>query len=114
MIPEGAALFRSGGRLTRLSRMFPDLIGAPSRHRDAKNPEERTLTVRRRTHPFIRDPTMHDPRQRLGAGERSNPNTSVPESQNRALDRRHSLAEQQRAFQGPYPPPYLLRRRPPN
>src|SRR4051812_19189212 len=56
---------------------------------------------------------MHDPRPRPSAGDRSNPSASIPDSQNRALDRRHSLAEQQRAYQGPYPPPYLTRRRPP-
>jgi hypothetical protein len=56
---------------------------------------------------------MHDPRQRPSAGDRSTSTVTVPESQNRALDRRHSLAEQQRAYQGPYPSPYVLRRRPP-
>jgi hypothetical protein len=56
---------------------------------------------------------MHDPRPRPSAGDRSNPSASIPDSQNRAVDRRHSLAEQQRAYQGPYPPPYLTRRRPP-
>jgi hypothetical protein len=56
---------------------------------------------------------MHDPRQRPSAGDRSNLSTPVPDAQNRALDRRHSLAEQQRTFQPPYPAPHVLRRRPP-
>jgi hypothetical protein len=56
---------------------------------------------------------MHDLRYRPPACDRPNPAASVPESQNRALDRRHSLAEQQRTFRGVYPSPHLLRRRPP-
>jgi hypothetical protein len=56
---------------------------------------------------------MHDPRHRPAANDRSNPAASVPDSQNRAIDRRHSLAEQQRTFQSLYPIPYLFRRRPP-
>ncbi len=57
---------------------------------------------------------MNDTRQRPPAVDRTNPHAAVPDSQARALDRRHSLDQQQRAFQGPSSPtPYLFRRRPP-
>ncbi len=56
---------------------------------------------------------MHDPRQQSSAGDRSTTPVSVLETQNRAVDRRHSLAEQQRTYQATYPSPYIFRRRPP-
>ena len=57
---------------------------------------------------------MRDTRSRPVAPTR--PDTapvSVPDAQSRALDRRHALDEQQRAFQSACPPPHLFRRRPP-
>jgi hypothetical protein len=56
---------------------------------------------------------MHNPGQQRSHGDRATTNVSGLESQNRAVDRRHSLAEQQRAYQAPYPSPYIFRRRPP-
>jgi hypothetical protein len=56
---------------------------------------------------------MHNPGQQQSAGDRPTTTISVLKSQNRAVDRRHSLAEQQRAYQATYPSPYILRRRPP-
>lgn len=45
----------------------------------------------------------------------SNPPALVPDSQLRALDRRHALDQQQRNFRDrdPIPPPHCLRNRPP-
>jgi hypothetical protein len=57
---------------------------------------------------------MNDTRQSPPTVDRTYPHGAVPDSQARALDRRHSLDQQQRAFQAPSSPmPYLLRRRPP-
>jgi hypothetical protein len=56
---------------------------------------------------------MHDPGQQRSAGDRSMTTISMLKSQNRAVDRRHSLAEQQRTYQATHPSPYLFRRRPP-
>jgi hypothetical protein len=55
---------------------------------------------------------MNDRRESQNTN-RPDPAAQVPEAQSRALHRRRSLDEQQRAFQGTYPPPHLFRRRPP-
>ncbi len=59
---------------------------------------------------------MHSPLTRpISAPSGSVPTSStVPEAQARALIRRHSLDEQQRAYQGTPPAPHLLRKRPPS
>ncbi len=48
---------------------------------------------------------MHESRHRSPAIDRSHTVRTIPDSQARALDRRHSLDEQQRAFQSSYPRP---------
>jgi hypothetical protein len=56
---------------------------------------------------------MRDPRLHTNPTPRSETAVTVPDDQARALQRRHSLDEQQRTFQGAYPGPHLFRRRPP-
>ena len=57
---------------------------------------------------------MHESRRRPPAPDRSSLDQTIPDSQERALDRRHSLEEQQRAFpRTSIPSPHLFRRRPP-
>lgn len=55
---------------------------------------------------------MYSPHLRPHATASSLP-AGVPPEQARALDRRHALDEQQRAFRGQDPKPYLARPRPP-
>ncbi|HMB02546.1 MAG TPA: hypothetical protein VKP69_02265 [Isosphaeraceae bacterium] len=56
---------------------------------------------------------MPDPRPRRPASDRPQPGLPIPDSQIRALDRRHTLEEQQRHFLTSYPAPHFFRRRPP-
>jgi hypothetical protein len=58
---------------------------------------------------------MHHPRQRPSAHVPSTYTSSIPTTQTQALDRRHMLDEQQRAFQGTHAAIRndILRRRPP-
>jgi hypothetical protein len=56
---------------------------------------------------------MRDRRPRPNPPERPDPAVTVPDDQTRALQRRQSLDDQQRTFQGSYPSPHLFRRRPP-
>jgi hypothetical protein len=52
---------------------------------------------------------MHDQKERPGSPRRPVSSVPVPDSQVRALQRRQSLDEQQRAFQGTYPAPHFLK-----
>lgn len=57
---------------------------------------------------------MHDPRTRSPEGQHANPSDpGIPDSQARALDRRHALNEQQRTFRNAVPHPHFRRPRPP-
>ncbi len=47
------------------------------------------------------------------ATQGSNPPAEVPDSQRRALERRHALNEQQRQFPQNVPAPHFIRPRPP-
>jgi hypothetical protein len=56
---------------------------------------------------------MNDTRRLHPPHDRSNPGLSVPDSQARALDRRQTLDQQQRTFQGSCGATPSARRRPP-
>lgn len=56
---------------------------------------------------------MKAPRPRSYPASGSNPPAPIPESQARALDRKHALDDQQRNFQNSVPAPHFPRPRPP-
>ena len=56
---------------------------------------------------------MHDPRRQPLTHTSFQTTVAVPTAQSRALDRRHSLDNQQRSFRGGLPTPHILRPRPP-
>ncbi len=56
---------------------------------------------------------MHDQNHRPKNPRRPEPAVAISEPQSHALHRRQSLDQQQRGFQGAYPPPHLNRHRPP-